>query len=136
MPSKRFLWTVFLLYCAFTFYGTAIPFEINLNQVPVKWHQFLSDPLISEDLSLPDLLSNFLLFIPFGILLAALCQPIASAQATRMGVILLTTFVTFCFSTTIEIFQLMIPSRTTSLVDILTDTAGGMCGAIVGLLFF
>jgi glycopeptide antibiotics resistance protein len=136
MPSRRLLWGSFLFYCAFIVYGTTIPFSVDLQQVQPKWEQFRAHPLLPEDPSIPDMVSNILLFVPFGFLLAGLRCCSVSYPASRIDVILTALLGAFFFSTTVEICQLALPSRTSSLVDILTNTGGSLLGAIAGLVFF
>src|SRR5258706_16004530 len=66
---RRWLLWLWFGYLLFILYGVSLPFDIDWHQAPHKWQDFIVHPLDAEKLSLPDFLSNFLLFVPFGILL-------------------------------------------------------------------
>lgn len=79
------------------------------------------DPL--HDFKTFDAVANLLLFVPFGAVLCLRGWPLRRAAA--MGIV---------FSASIELAQLVIPGRTTSLDDVICNTLGTALGwAVVAL---
>jgi len=74
--------------------------------------------VLCGDLGTVDVLLNLLLFVPLGLALRAAGFPVARATLLAAG-----------FSLAIELLQLGIPGRDTSLSDFLTNTAGAALGA-------
>jgi len=89
----------------------------------------------TKNFSIPDIVSNILLFIPFGGLVAGarLKVPIArslcvnAALAGGLGLI---------FGLTIEAGQVFAPDRTCSLIDVMCNTLGAMVGGLFGSLIY
>src|SRR5690242_10265086 len=63
---------LFWVYCLFIIYGCFIPFRFNFdpNFVRWRWATFLAESLHERAarVSLTDIISNILLYVPFGIL--------------------------------------------------------------------
>ncbi|RLU00726.1 VanZ family protein [Ketobacter sp.] len=84
-----------------------------------------------------DSLINFFGFIPFGLLLSRmlLARQQPRNPLTHSGrwqsIILPSTLAAFLFSLSIEITQITIPERTSYLLDLILNTAGGFTGALV-----
>lgn len=81
-------------YCVFIIYGCFIPFHFNFdpNFVRWRWLVFLTESL-HEDIarpSLSDIVSNILLFVPFGIL-SVWARAAGSTDRARFFPILCTT---------------------------------------------
>ncbi len=76
--------------------------------------------------SIPDMVQNILLFIPFGFLAFIALGSRLNATAR----IAITTVAAFLFSLNIEILQLLTPKRVTSATDLSTNTIGGLLGAL------
>ncbi len=74
-----------------------------------------------DPLKLADLLGNIALFAPFGIVLGV--RGLGGRQAVLLGCAL---------STAIELTQLFVPGRTTSVDDVLLNTLGTALGFLVG----
>ena len=74
-----------------------------------------------------DIGTNVLLFAPLGFLLVALAPIRKHARLARVA---LATLFAFGLSLTIESCQLFLP-RGPSMVDVLFNTSGGICGAVV-----
>ena len=79
-----------------------------------------------------DSLINFFGFIPFGALLVMQMMQRSLSIKSSLG---LTTACAFLFSLTIEISQVLMPERTSSLVDLSINTAGGLCGALLFIAY-
>ena len=78
-----------------------------------------------------DSLINFLGFIPFGFLLAGLLSKKSTNQGASLVWIVGSTG--FLFSLGIEMTQIFIPERTSYLLDLILNSAGGFSGAIIFL---
>ena len=135
--EKRAAQGLLLAYCLFILYGSFIPFHFNFdpNFVRWRWSLFLTDSLHERiaHASLSDVVSNILLFIPFGILRMWLGS--ARVQGKRP---LLPTLVTaaygLIFGVVIESGQTLSPGRISSLLDALCNGLGAFIGAIWGLV--
>ena len=95
-PVSEYKTTRYLLwmYCVFILYGCFIPFHFNFdpNFVRWRWLIFLTESL-HEDIarpSLSDIVSNILLFVPFGIL-SVWARAAGSTDRARFFPILCTT---------------------------------------------
>ncbi len=70
--EKKTAQCLLLAYCLFIVYGSFIPFHFNFdhNFVRWRWSIFLTESIHGRMMrvSLSDVLSNILLFVPFGIL--------------------------------------------------------------------
>jgi hypothetical protein len=73
--------------------------------------------LLCTEQAVPDILLNVLLYVPLGALVHALTGSARLAVALAIGL-----------STGIELLQLFIPGRTSSAVDLLSNTAGASIG--------
>lgn len=133
-PVSEYKTTRYLLwaYCLFILYGCFIPFHFNFdpNFVRWRWTVFLTESLREDAArpSLSDIVSNILLFVPFGIL-----SVWASASGSRYGarflLILRTTLFGFLFATMIECGQTVAPGRDPSMIDALCNGMGTFIGA-------
>ena len=127
---------LFLAYTVFVIYGTTIPFRFRFNARTLQrgLEGFLADPLqlnTASGLSIPDITSNFLFFVPFGFLLS-LALPTAREHVRSR--VLLNVLVAACLlSTLVEFLQLFERSRTTSLLDVVVNGSGAILGAGLGL---
>lgn len=126
-------------YCLFIIYGCFIPFRFNLdpNFVRWRWEVFLLEPIQGQipRPSLPDLASNILLFVPFGML----CTWARMAKGTPERALSqpsLTAIFGLLFGLAIESGQTMSPWRSPSLLDILCNGAGALIGALSGRVLF
>ena len=81
---------------------------------------------------LNDLIGNVIFFLPFGFGVACLAR---EKGFNRLGTVLITFFASSTFSLTVETLQLFLPSRSSSVIDICTNTTGGVLGAIAYLVW-
>jgi VanZ family protein len=120
------LWGLFIVY------GTMLPFEFSVHDEPIEasLRRIWERPWSSG--SRVDAVSNVLLFMPWGFLLAAWRCKCGTGYraATVLGL-----FSGFLLSGAVECAQLFTPSRTTSLLDLVTNTAGSTLGAVIGWPF-
>ncbi|RLT94731.1 MAG: hypothetical protein D9N11_15455, partial [Ketobacter sp.] len=79
-----------------------------------------------------DTLVNFFGFIPFGLLLTLLLTGRAISPSNAL---LTTTGCAFLFSLGIELTQILMPERSSSLADLALNTAGGLSGALLILVY-
>lgn len=132
--ARYLLWA----YCVFILYGCFIPFHFNFdpNFVRWRWVVFLTESL-QEDIarpSLSDIVSNILLFVPFGIL--SVCARRAN-RTDRVGflAILCTTSYGLLFAIIIESGQTVAPGRDPSIRDAACNGFGAFIGAVCATLF-
>ena len=122
-------------YCVFIIYGCFIPFHFNFdpNFVRWRWLIFLTESL-HEDIarpSLSDIVSNILLFVPFGIL-SVWARAAGSTDRAGFFPILCTTLYGLLFATVIESGQTVAPGRDPSIRDALCNGMGAFIGAAWG----
>ncbi len=117
------------LYLGFALMGTLYPFELDPGPLVPRLPEFFQRLQHGPSLVFTeDFLSNILLFVPFGIIVslhfpARLRNKIWPALATVLLACLL--------SSLIELAQLFVRNRHSSLSDILSNTAGGLAGALI-----
>ena len=124
------------LSAAFIVYGTTIPFRFVTEPQMVLAHlaRVTPNPFVSPDtggrLSMPDVVSNVLLFVPFG------CFGVWARPRARSVVaqILFLTVLGAALSASVETLQLFTVDRTSSVADLVANTAGALGGAVIGAL--
>ncbi|MBD2086060.1 VanZ family protein [Trichocoleus sp. ST-U3] len=122
--NKVFIFSL-LLILVVTLFPYDFAFKENASKINYRF-------LTSEFFKLRnfyDLITNVLLFSPFGFVFSCLMQQKRFLGRKTLVFILLTSF---CLSFTIEILQLFIPSRSSSFVDI----GASILGAFIGFLSF
>ncbi len=117
------LWGLFIIY------GTMLPFDFSASgeQVRAKLHRLEQDPWHRG--SRTDLISNVLLFMPWGFLLTIW----RARRGTRfVAALILSLLSGALLSGSVELAQLYAPSRTTSVIDLSTNTLGSGLGSLLG----
>lgn len=138
--SRRgvFRW-LFALHCLFIIYGSFIPFEFNLDANFTRWrYNVFLRAIINPGLwwfSTPDLVSNVLLFVPFGFFLIGAdlkgrTWEQCSAAFLKGG------FLGALFGLIIELGQFVAPGRTPSFIDVICNGTGAVLGACIGHILF
>ena len=120
-----------LLWGLFIVYATMLPFDFSASGALIesRLRRLWERPLRGGGGSWADVVSNVLLFVPWGLLLAvwlAGCgrqYPVVVTLALLSGAL---------FSGTVEFVQLFAPSRYISVVDLVTNTFGSTVGASIG----
>ena len=98
----------------------AIAFATVTPRTPITGDPIAATCIVCGAKATADLLLNLALFAPFGAALA-----FAGHRARRIAL--------FCFglSITVELLQFVIPGRHATLVDTVSNTAGGLLGALI-----
>jgi len=126
---SRALW---LLFALFVLYACTIPFHFVATQdtIRARLHALPLNPLISPDtgrrLSIPDVVQNILLFLPFG----ALGLLAGAGRRHAILRILWVTTLGFGLSFLVESLQLFTSDRVASVADVVFNTAGAFAGAV------
>jgi VanZ family protein len=137
--ERKLLRWLLLFYCLFILYGSFIPFRFSDDPEFVRSQltRFFTSPYAHgiRRFSVPDVVSNILLFVPFGFLWAgAEVFPLAHAKLRRsvipLGILGLLT------GLMIESGQMFSPGRTASILDALCNGLGAAMGAAAGQLLF
>ena len=137
--EQRVLRWLFVLYCLFILYGTFIPFRFSSDPlfVSARWRNFLSPPYLNgvRQFSTLDVVSNVLLFIPFGFFWVGS----KSGKSFFVGFLNASFGIGLIgglFSLAIELGQLYSPGRTASLLDAFCNGSGAALGGIFGYVVF
>ncbi len=126
--KKRAFSLLTLLYVAMIVYGSLYPFSGWRAAIEPRF-SFLTDPF-PYHISDADVLTNVLAYLPLGILLVWTLET-RSRMLSLMCAVLLGGVLSF----TMESVQMFLPSRVSSNIDLLTNLAGTLIGAAVGLAF-
>ena len=124
---------VLLVFAAFVVYGSFFPFSFRVDPVEVQrdlarfWSTLaLFDVRGRRLFSIADLVSNVLLGVPVGALLV-LGGLVGRGIVTRVAGALV---VEALFAGTVELGQILAPTRTASALDVLAQSAGAVAGAL------
>jgi glycopeptide antibiotics resistance protein len=116
------LWGLFIVY------ATTLPFEFSTSiEMPqARLHRLWLRPLSGG--SWPDVYSNILLFVPWGLLLAVWQAGRGTNYVATVALALLSGAI---FSGIVEFLQLFSITRFTSFVDLVTNTFGATVGSVI-----
>lgn len=136
MPDKtlqnRILKITLAIYTGLLIYASLMPYDFSpsvdqhwvlqraLNQWPINPQAHISGS---------DLLSNLLLYIPLGLLLASLLSKSGKKWLWPCSISLLVCFWTSLIIETAQAFTL---SRTASIADLITNSLSGLLGSVLG----
>lgn len=114
--------TAFMAYLLFLLW--LVLFKLSSDPVAVLAHYHYRSlnliPFAGYSLgALREMINNFVVFVPFGVLLSVNCKRIG--RQWKLGYI-------FVFSVAAEIAQYIFAIGTTDITDVLTNTLGGLCG--------
>jgi VanZ family protein len=127
--GKRGLVFVFvLLYVLLIIYGSLYPLS-GWSDPHISMFSFLTEPTPLH-ISSADVLTNFVAYLPLGILLT-----VTFCLQWAAGSVLLATCLGGFLSFVMESVQTFLPSRTSSKVDLLVNILGTLAGALIGLAF-
>jgi len=111
------------LYALLIVYGSLYPFSGWIaREAPFA---FLDQRLFAR-VPLPDLLTNVLAYVPLGLMT---CLALGGRRS-GLAWVLSTTAVGFCLSFSMEVLQAYLPSRVSSLSDLVANTVGTLAGAL------
>jgi|GEM_PF-697504 len=124
-----------ILFILFILYGTTLPYDftadpqvLQQNIGRIRWI-----PLVRLDgarESIPDMVSNVLLFVPLGVLIGLVTLQRRKHRSWPL-ILSLTLFGSALLSGLVEILQLFSVSRITSVTDLATNILGGLLGAFL-----
>lgn len=126
LPAARYVLAVLALGAL---YASFRPFS-GWRSPPRGWFAFLGDPIMFENKW--DLLLNVIGYVPLGFL-AVLA--LVGARRSIISAALLALLACSSFSFGVETLQTALPSRTSSLVDVITNVAGSAIGVLAAMLF-
>ncbi len=137
--ERRALRWLLLFWCCFIFYGSFIPFRFSADPTFVESQliHFFTPLFVNgvRQFSIPDVVSNVLLFIPFGFLWVG--SEIGKRIFSRMlGTAVMIGVLGLLFGLTIETGQLFSPGRTASVLDALCNSLGAGIGGALGYIIF
>jgi len=122
-----------LLWVLFIIYVTTLPFDFSASGELVKARlQRLAEHPLRGGRSLADVVSNVLLFMPLGFLLAIWR---ADRRASFGATLVLAVLSGALLSGSVEFIQLFAPQRFSSVVDVVTNTFGSTVGAVTGWIW-
>ena len=131
MFQVRLAWAIYAL---FVVYGCTIPFHFAADHSAAldKLHSLPLSPWISPDtgrrLSIPDVVQNILLFMPFGAL------GLLAGRGRVLWRVVLVTGLGALLSAVVETVQLFTTDRVTSVADLATNTLGTLAGVAAALV--
>ena len=136
--EKRVLRWMLFFYCLFILYGSFIPFRFSADPgfVQAQWMRFFTAPFVNgvRRFSILDVVSNVLLFVPFGFLWVG--AEIGRRPFGRLvNAVLAVWLIGFLFGLGIEAGQTYSPGRTASILDALSNGIGSAVGGAAGYLF-
>jgi VanZ family protein len=121
-----------VVWCCFIVYGSLIPFRFSADPDFVRSNlakvQVLPFQAGVKKFSIPDIASNVLLFIPFGLLLAGSeCRVLGRSWPRRICAI---GAWALGFAAVIELGQLFAAGRRSSAIDVESDVLGAVVGGV------
>ncbi len=125
---KRHRWIDILTfsYAVFIVYGSLVPFDFISSPIAYDGRQFFGVHLAST--SLPDIFSNIALYLPLGLLARA---TLARHRIAAPVAVLLTLAMTGVMSMFLELTQVYLATRISSLADVVANIAGVALGAVL-----
>jgi glycopeptide antibiotics resistance protein len=133
--AARFAWRpnpvaiLLAVWGLFIIYGTLLPFDLSeaADSVHERMRRLWEQPWRPS--SRTDLISNVLLFMPWGFLISIWANGRGIRALSTLAAALLSAAL---LSGSVEFIQLYAPTRTTSFVDLATNTTGSVVGAVIG----
>lgn len=137
--ERKLLRWLFLLYCLFILYGSFIPFHFSADPefVRSQFARFIT-PAFHHGVrrfSLPDVVSNILLFMPFGFLWIG-GDFFRRPQSRFWRIAFAGGVLGFSLGLMIESGQMFSPGRIPSILDALCNGLGSATGTAAGYLVF
>jgi len=137
--ERKLLRWIFFFYCLFILYGSFIPFRFSDDPefVRSQFVRFFAPPYDHgvRRFSLPDVVSNVLLFVPFGLLWVG-GEFSLRLQSRFWRAAFTTGLLGLLSGLVIESGQMFSPGRIASILDALCNGIGSATGAAAGYLLF
>src|SRR5215831_13498721 len=137
--ERKLLRWIFFFYCLFILYGSFIPFRFSDDPefVRSQFVRFFAPPYDHgvRRFSLPDVVSNVLLFVPFGLLWVG-GEFSLRWQSCFWRVAFTAGLLGLLSGLVIESGQMFSPGRIASILDALCNGIGSATGAAAGYLLF
>jgi len=137
--ERKLLRWFFLFYCLFIVYGSFIPFRFSDDWefVRAQFARFFTPPYDhgSRQFSIPDVLSNILLFVPFGFLWVGGEFSLRASRRLSKAILAGGVLGLLC-GLAIESGQMFSPGRIASILDASCNGLGSATGAAAGYLLF
>jgi len=114
-------------YALLLIYGTLFPFNGWLTRDTGVWELLMQRGI--QKTSKADILTNLLVYMPFGLLLM---RSLKNRSSSLQGLVLVTV-VSFLLSLALEYLQTRLPGRVPSILDLGLNTFGGFLGALIAL---
>jgi glycopeptide antibiotics resistance protein len=114
-------------YALLLIYGTLFPFNGWLTRETGVWELLIQRGI--HNTSKADILTNLLVYMPFGLLLM---RSLKNRSSSFQGLVLVTV-ISFLLSLALEYLQTRLPGRVPSILDLGLNTFGGFFGALVAL---
>ncbi len=129
--QKHLAIILLVLWGLFIVYGTMLPFDFSASGdlIQSRLQRLWARPLRGMGGSWADVYSNIAFFMPWGFLLAIWRVGRGSSWWATLVLAMLSAA---CLSGSVEIVQLFAPNRSTSVVDLVTNTFGSVVGAAIG----
>lgn len=127
-PGAALAWTLALAYTLLIAYASLQPF-LGWRMPPKEILQFVTAPW-PQYVTLGDLMINTAAYVPLGFLLALALLGRCTAPRAVFAAAMLAALI----SVTMEAIQMFLPQRIASNVDLLTNSAGGLVGAMAAPL--
>ena len=105
-----------ILYLTLLPFNFAIPYNLSINYIV---------EIFQQATNINDIIVNIILFMPFGLSLTAF---FASKSHFFIKILVTVFFLTCCLSLTVEILQIFLISRHSTLSDIVCNSLGGLLG--------
>jgi glycopeptide antibiotics resistance protein len=129
---------VFALYHLLIIYVTLSPFQFDFSDgqidraiQKIDWHTYLNGS-IPAGIQV-DVIANILFFLPVGFILMLIFTTGRTSERLRGRYLLISILYSALLSSIIEISQLTLAVRTTALSDLITNTLGGVTGALAAV---
>lgn len=127
-----------ILYISYIAYGTLLPFDFSFSMEMIEnglgnieWVERYGKFFYTT--KNVDAIANFIFFIPLGIIIYNLRYASGKQHLPLIDIGLATLF-GLILSSSIEFLQLLIKVRTTSYIDVMMNTLGCLCGAIIAFI--
>ena len=132
-------WSILgIMYVLYIVYGTLLPFDFSFSKEMIEeslgnieWIQRYGRNFYTT--ANVDTIVNFLIFIPMGIIIINIRSALGK-QRRLIFELVLATFAGLFLSAIIELLQLLLKARMTSVIDIIMNTLGSFSGACIAII--